>query len=365
MKAASLVLLFVAVLALWNTWGYDLWAPDEPYFGEGAREMLADGQWLVPHVNGVITTDKPPLFFWLIGLFSWPFGAVSSVTARLPSALTAIGSVWLTMRLGRRFGGEKVGVFAGVVLATAYLFWDKSRTAQIESLLCFLVLAALSFFEAFRSGELNGRRAGVLFWIAGGLATLAKGPVGLLVPLGVALLTLTFDRDLRSWKRFAPWLGPLAFIVTVGLWAVPAIFWGGEYSLWGAIKTHFIERGLHGMHHKNPIWYYLVIGPLLFLPWSGLLPGAFVAAWRRRRARPERFLWAFVIFVFVFFSISGERRNLYILPAFPALALLVALMAGRALGWSAPRDAADSPSGRRWITVARGFWVDSWDSRSP
>ncbi|MCP4658726.1 MAG: hypothetical protein GY856_25220, partial [bacterium] len=75
------VLLLALVLFGWNLWGYDLWAPDEPYFGEGAREMIADGHWLVPHVNGEVTTDKPPLFFWLIALFSLPFGSVSSLTA--------------------------------------------------------------------------------------------------------------------------------------------------------------------------------------------------------------------------------------------------------------------------------------------
>ena len=81
-----------AILGAWNLGAYDLWAPDEPYFGEGAREMVVDGQWAVPHVNGVVTSDKPPLFFWLIAVFSLPFGAVSSFTARLPSLLAGIGA---------------------------------------------------------------------------------------------------------------------------------------------------------------------------------------------------------------------------------------------------------------------------------
>jgi len=128
------VLLLALVLAVWNVWGYDLWAPDEPYFGEGAREMVVDGEWAVPHVVGAVTTDKPPLFFWLIALLSLPAGAVSSLTARLPSVLAAVGTVALTMRLARRMGGE--GALAGVVLSVTYLFWDKARTAQIDALLC-------------------------------------------------------------------------------------------------------------------------------------------------------------------------------------------------------------------------------------
>ena len=88
MTTRRLVLLLAALLFLWNIWGYDLWAPDEPFFGEGAREMVVDGQWAVPHVNGMVTTDKPPLFFWLIAILSLPLGKVTSLTARLPSADT-------------------------------------------------------------------------------------------------------------------------------------------------------------------------------------------------------------------------------------------------------------------------------------
>ena len=72
MKPARAVLLVAAILFICNIWGYDLWAPDEPFFGEGAREMVVDGQWLVTHVNGKVNTHKPPFFFWLIALLSLP-----------------------------------------------------------------------------------------------------------------------------------------------------------------------------------------------------------------------------------------------------------------------------------------------------
>src|SRR5215470_13177481 len=182
-------LLFFAFLG-----SHDLWAPDEPYFAEGAREMVVDGQWAVPHVNGVVTTDKPPLFFWLIALVSLPLHRVTSLTARLPSALAMLAATALTIRLARRFAGEHLGPTAGLIFATTYLVWDKGRSAQIDALLCLLVLAAVSAFEAFRAGDLDGSRAGLLFWTAAALATLAKGPVGFLVPLGIALVTLAVDR---------------------------------------------------------------------------------------------------------------------------------------------------------------------------
>lgn len=327
MKPKQLILCAAAVLALWGVWGYDLWAPDEPYFGEGAREMIVDSHWAVPHVNGEVTTDKPPLFFWLIALFSLPFGKVLSLTARLPSVLASLGTVWLTMRLGGRLAGDTAGALSGLVLMTTYLFWDKARTAQIDAVLCCLILVALSAFQAFRAGQADGRRAGLLFWTAAGLAVLAKGPVGVLIPVGVALTVLAFDRDLRAWKRFAPWAGPLVFVAIVASWIAFATLQGhGTYSVWGAFEKHVLNRAIHGMHHKQPPWYYLTVLPVQLLPWSALIPGALVYAWRRRGDANDRFLLVHALFVCLFFSVWTEKRDLYVLPAYPAFALLLSRM---------------------------------------
>jgi 4-amino-4-deoxy-L-arabinose transferase-like glycosyltransferase len=340
-RALILLLAGAFVLFVFNTWAYDLWAPDEPFFGDGARAMLQDEHWLVTHVNGRVNLHKPPFFFWLIALCSAATGGtVTSFAARLPSALAALLALALTYRLGRRAWGETTALSAAAILATSYLFWDKARTAQIEATLLACVLGALLAFDAFRAGEMDGRRAGIVFWVCGALGTLAKGPVGFLIPLGIALCTLAWDRDLRAWRRFAPFAGPLAFLVVAGLWAVPAELFGGTYSVVAALKTHFFGRALHGMHHKNPPWYYLGTIPLHMLPWSLLLPGALWSAWKRRGEPMERFLLAWAAFVVVFFSVSGERRDLYVLPAFPTLALLIARLVA-----VAPRRQVTLPQG--------------------
>lgn len=348
MKPSRAVLLVAAILFLTNIWGYDLWAPDEPFFGEGAREMVADGQWLVSHVNGIVNTHKPPLFFWLIAILSLPLGRVTSLTARLPSALASLGTVAMTLRLGRRSSSEKTAVLAAFVLATTYMFWDKARTAQIDAVMCLLIWVALSAFESWRAGDLDGRRAGLIFWAAGALAVLAKGPVGLLLPLGVALAVLALERELGSWRRFAPLSGPLLFAAICGAWVVAATLWGpAEYSVWGALREHFVERGLHGMHHEQPWWYYAKVLPPQLMPWAFLVPGALVLAWRRRD-RFDRFLLVTVVFIVLFFSISTEKRTLYVLPAFPAFALLTARFVGALVGWE------QGPAmSRRWLTAGQ------------
>ncbi|MBP7145967.1 MAG: glycosyltransferase family 39 protein [Acidobacteria bacterium] len=346
-RLALAVVAACLLLFAWNTWGYDLWTPDEPYFAEGAREMIVDGHWAVPHVNGVVTTDKPPLFFWLIALLSLPFGHVSSLTARLPSVLASAASIALTMRLGRRMGGERLALLAAAILATTVLFWEKSRTSQIDALLSLLVLVAVSAFEAFRAGDLDGRRAGLLFWAAAGLAVLAKGPVGLLLPLGVALVTLAWDRRLREWRGFAPLLGPLAFVAVLAPW----LLWAGvghadEYSLFGAFQSHVVSRAVHGMHHAQPPYYFLGTLPMHLLPWTLLLPGALVLAWRARARPADRLLLVFGGFIFVFFTAFTEKRGQYLLPAFPAYALLFARLVDEVA-----RPAPGRHVSPRWVTV--------------
>ena len=347
MRPTLAVLLLAAALFLWNVWSYDLWAPDEPYFAEGAREMLVDGEWVVPHVNGVVTTDKPPLFFWLIALLSIPLGKVSEVTARLPSILAALGTVALTMRLGARMSDRRTAVLAGLVLCTTYMFWDKARSSQIDATLCLLIWVALSAFLSFRAGDVGGRRAGLLFWLAAALATLAKGPVGVLLPLAMALATLVADREIGRWRRFAPLAGPALFLAVTGAWIGLTIVAGpAEYSVWGAFREHFLERSIHGMHHPQPPWYFLQVLPGHLFPWIGLIAGAYLLAWKRRDAG-DRFLMAASLVLLVIFSISTEKRGLYMLPAYPAFALLVARFALHILAAGPGRE---PPLSHRWLT---------------
>ena len=165
-----------------------------------------------------------------------------------------------------------------------------------------------------------------------------------------ALATLAVDREIGKWRGFAPLTGPLLFAAICGAWVVATMLWGpAEYSVWGALKEHFIDRGIHGMHHAQPWWYYAKVLPPQLLPWTFLVPGALVLAWHRRD-RMDRFLLVTVVFVVLFFSISTEKRTLYVLPAFPAFALMTARFIGAFLGW----DEGPAMS-RRWITVGQSF----------
>jgi 4-amino-4-deoxy-L-arabinose transferase-like glycosyltransferase len=342
------------VIFLWALGGNDLWAPDEPFFAEGAREMLVDGHWAVPHVNGKLNNHKQALFFWLIALASMPVGVVTPWTARLPSVLAALGTVLLTIRIGRHYYGQRTAAMAAVILSTTYLFWDKARSAQIDATLCFFIWVALAAFAKWYTGELDGRWAGPLFWAATAFAVLAKGPVGLLIVIGIVVVFLASDRRrLRRLREFAPISGPMVFALIVGTWMIIATVGShGEYSVWGALKEHVIDRSVHGMAHRQPPWYYAKMLPVLLFPWSALAIAAVILAWRKRGQSIDRFLLVAATVVIVIFSISTEKRGLYVLPAMPAFALLVARLLATVQGWI--ESGQESTGMRRWVAVAQG-----------
>jgi 4-amino-4-deoxy-L-arabinose transferase-like glycosyltransferase len=109
------------------------------------------------------------------------------------------------------------------------------------------------------------------------------------------------------------------------------------------------------MHHVHPPWYYLIRLPVAFLPWAGLLPGALWLGWRRRRFPGDRFLLTAAAFIVIVFSLSPEKRDLYVLPAFPALALLAANLVATIMGWSDDADSAGPATSTKWITVGQGI----------
>ena len=110
------LLALAAALFIANTWGYDLWPPDEPRFAEVAREMMQSGNYLAPTVNNLPYKEKPPLLFWAISAASLPFGDVNEFTARVPSALGGVITVLLTYLLARRLYGQKIAVWSALIL---------------------------------------------------------------------------------------------------------------------------------------------------------------------------------------------------------------------------------------------------------
>jgi len=318
--AAGSLLIFAAGIGM-----RALWNPNEPVYGEGVREMLARHDYYLPYVNGIIYSDKPILYFWAMIASSWIAGGLSEAALRLPSVLSGVLSVLLVYRLGRRVFGIRAGFLAASCLATSVMFWWHSQYIQMDQMLSFLILVSLALF--FIAHETAAERRSLLLAASGaamGLAFLTKGPVGLLVPAGIMAAYLLITGDWRRiWGKETAWMAA-AFVLLAAPWYVSLAFTGHGAVLTDFFIRHNLERATDPFNHARPFWYYL---PRLFsdlFPWSLFLPAALFAPSRNemeRRGRLFALLWVAV--VFLLFSAAGSKRGVYLLPLYPAVALLV------------------------------------------
>ncbi|HVR28608.1 MAG TPA: glycosyltransferase family 39 protein [Thermoanaerobaculia bacterium] len=342
----ALLALLAACVVFPGLGARDLWNPDEPRYGEVAREMRESGSFLVPQFNHRLYTQKPPLMFWSIAACAAVLGRLDEVAVRLPSALAAIGSVLLVHALGRRlFDRRAAWIAAAVFLTSAKILWQ-ARVGQIDMLLTFLVLCAVF---CWIEGVLERRPAlSYLFFAFAGLATLAKGPVGLLPPLLSLLAFMTVTRDRQALRDLRLVRGLLLWAVIVLLWLAPAIAVAGRAYADEILVGQNVARFFAPTAHLRPSWYFGMVLPIDFLPWSFFLPAALAGA-RWLDARQRRWvlmLLCWVAVTLIFFSLSPGKRTVYILTMYPALALL----SGAGL-------AALSRAGRRaraWLAVPAG-----------
>ncbi len=345
----GLLLVFCFALFFVNLGQWDLWNPDEPRYAQVAREMVDGGDWVLMHFNGKMYGDKPPLFFWLIALSSFLWQGFTSFTVRFPSAVFGTLTVLLTFLIGRHLYSSRTGFTSGLILATSAEFAYLSTRANIDATLTFFTTASLfCFFKWYKNTaphpsplpmgkreELTGNR--VLkgskrpfiiygFYIGMALATLAKGPVGFILPLLVSMVYLVVEKDWNGIKRMKLIQGMILFIIIVLAWYLPALLKGGKEYFNETIMLHTVDRFAKGSSHIRPFYYYLYNFTADFLPWIFFLPTAIAYGFSGGRAGIKReFLFLFVWFVviFIFFSFSKGKRGLYLLPLFPAVSLMV------------------------------------------
>lgn len=303
--------------------------PDESRFALVAQEMLGNHDFIVPHLQGEAYSNKPPFYLWLVALFSFPLGGVTEWSARLPSSLAATGSVVLTFFMGRRLLGERAGFLGAFILMTSGHFMVRGRWASTDMTLSFFFLVSLFLLYLAihpRSGRTVDPAAGRWFFVAAAFATLTKGPVGLVLPIGILLLALAVDRRWVVLWRF-PWFsGTAVYLLLVVPWYLLYGLQAGGEKLGIVVLTENVIRYFHAWNNVQPFYYYLLRFPLSFLPWSLFLPAAAVALVRRWRSDKEsalRFLAVWFAVVFLFFSISSGKRTVYLLPLFPAAAMLI------------------------------------------
>ena len=335
----DLLLLALAFGALYffRLGSHPLSNPDEGRNAEIAREMLASGDWITPRLNGVNYFEKPPLVYWATALSEKLFG-LNEWAVRAVPALFALGGVLLTYGAARRLHGREAGVIAAIVLGTSLLWFALGHIPILDMAVSVFMAAALFCF-LLGVQEAPGARRRWLFhglYASMALATLAKGLIGFLVTGAVMLLWLLV---FNQWKRLRPLhlpTGAILFLAIAAPWHVLAALHNETWAPRYFVYEHF-ERFLTPAASRPGPWHYfgwIVIAGLI--PWTGFLwpavRDALRGGWARRQENaPAWFLVTWAAFVLFFFSISKSKLPPYILPIFPALAVLIGAWLARVL----------------------------------
>jgi 4-amino-4-deoxy-L-arabinose transferase-like glycosyltransferase len=318
-----------AAVTLPNLGAPGLWDIDEGNNAEAAYEMRESGLVIVPTFNYELRVDKPALLYWL-QMAAYSVCGVNEFAARLPSALAALAAVLITYELGRRTFGSSAGLLAGLMLASAVLFCASARFANPDALLdAFTVLQLFLFWRGYRRG---GSLPFAALGAVAGLAMLAKGPVGIVLPAAVAVLFLAWQREWRRLFDSRLGLGVLTLLAVAAPWYIwVGVETKGEW-LRGFFWTHNVHRIASAMeNHHGPFYYYAAVLLIGFAPWSVFF-GPAIPGFRDDLARPAagrardaaRFLLCWLSVYLVAFTIVRTKLPNYILPVYPAVALLTA-----------------------------------------
>lgn len=320
-RGTALLLGLVAALLLFRLGELPLIGPDEPRYARVAVEMQRHGEWVIPTLQGRPWLEKPPLYYWMAGRAFAVLGE-NETAARLPSALAAVAMTGLTALVGARLFGGAAGLHAGFIAGTGLLAFAYGRAASMDMLLAAATTAATGLV-GLRLVGIAGRMAMPAAGVCVGLALLAKGPLGLLLPLLVTLAFLAFSRErTASWRRIANGLlaAAAAALLVAGPWYGAILAAEGRTFVDVFLLNHNVARFTSTIHnHPGPIFYYVPILVGGMFVWSGLLvPGL---ATLKARAPADLLLACWTCAPLLLFSVAGSKLPGYILPCLPPLAI--------------------------------------------
>jgi 4-amino-4-deoxy-L-arabinose transferase-like glycosyltransferase len=303
--------------------------PPEGFHAAVAQSMVASGDVVTLRINGVRYFDKPPLLYWLMGASFGAGGGVTPFAARLPSALAAVGVAAITARLGMVLGGPRLGLLAGLILSANLGIFVYARLVKPDLVfVLFLVLAYAGFVLAYRGA---GRRALALFYAALGFTALAKDILGVIGPCVVIGLFFWISRE-RPLAPWVPWWGPLLTVAIALPWYLLVEMRNPGFLWYTIVDNHVLNFTRQRVFPDEDVplgaLEFLLVTFAAFLPWALAAPWAVWRALRRPWTDVTGRLWAllalWVVVVIGFFTVSPFKLPHYGLPAFPALALLVA-----------------------------------------
>ncbi|SDI69744.1 phospholipid carrier-dependent glycosyltransferase [Propionivibrio dicarboxylicus] len=318
--------------------------PDEGRYAMLSLGMLQSGDWVTPRLNGLLYFEKPALQYWA-GAIAFKLFGINEFAARFWPGLTGLLSILTVGVTARRLWGN--GHHAALVMAGTTWIAANSHFLNLDTGLSFFLTVALCAFVVAQQDDARAptiRHAMWLAWAAMAGATLSKGLIGLVIPAGSLFCYSLFCWDWRPWRRMHWLSGLLILLLLCAPWFVLVSLRNPDFARFFFIHEHF-ERFLTTVHGREaPFWYFLPVLLIGFMPWTSLLPRLIIDGMRRASSdgfQTGRFLLIWALFVFAFFSKSSSKLPSYILPMFPALALLL----------------GQSLTNMRAVTLKKHLWV--------
>ena len=326
--------VLLAWLALWfaGAQSRSLLEPDEGRYAEVPREMVASHDWVTPRYDGVLFFDKPAMQYWGTALAYEAFGA-HNWTARLWGLLTGLLTLLAVGYTGARAFGHVAGWSAAALLGSS-LLWvvgshlntlDMGVAAFLGGALCTYILAQLP------DAAPRARRIWMLLtWVLMAAAFLSKGLIGIVFPGGALFFYMLWTGQWRLLKRMEWAFGLPLFLLLTLPWLVALQLRHGQFLDYFFIRQQFTRFLTDRDDRQQPIWFFLPVLVIGFFPWLALLPAALRLPRRQAGFDARKLLWIWVLMIFVFFSVSHSKLPLYLLPVFPAAALLLGEAIARA-----------------------------------
>lgn len=327
------VLILSLSVSFFRLGAVPLFDVDEGVFATATREMVQSGDWITPTYNGVVRYDKPILFYWLMAV-PYKFFGIHEFSARFPSALAATILAPVLFLFIRRFRDDREAFGGAITLVLSAYFFVYSHAAVTDmSLALFTGLSLMAFFRSVAVHEHEDRYRAA-FYVFSALAFLTKGLIGVLFPFGIVIVYQVAVQGWKGLERIWSPIGAALFLVVALPWyAAQLMINGKEFIDQFFIKHHFLRYTGVISGHRGPVYYYLPALVIGLFPWIAFLPSGIAQAWTDWKViRKERgsaghsvrlfaLIWA--AFIVLFFSFSTTKLPNYILPALPAVALLV------------------------------------------
>jgi hypothetical protein len=321
--APALFCLLSLFVLFHNLGGAALFDPDEGRNAEIAREIPVTGDWITPYYDFLPRLEKP-VFFYALTALSYKLFGISEAAARFPSAVSAFAALLLTYFVARRLLGAWPALWSGLVLLTCVEFSAFSRIVILDMTLAFFITLALSAFYLASAAERGGKKRAYYFlmYAALGCATLVKGPIGLVFPGMIVAAYLAAQRKWSVPLEMELGWGLLIFFAIVAPWYAWAEIRRPGYLVYFLGQEHF-ARYLTPYYQRTKPWYYFfVVLAGGFFPWTFFLPSLARRLWKKSLDDFSLYLFLWVVVPFVFFSFSRSKMVEYLLPVYPALAIL-------------------------------------------